>query len=166
MGLSLCPQLWYPQLIFPNNCCHHDTALLKKCHFTLTIKTILRYRYVYVSTSYFESILPYSKTVTKILIRKRRLTSLNRSFNILLYLSGLPSILLDGVAPILEISVWEDRAPTVEWHSRLSTSESQTSSPEQSTTVPSFRLNHWLPGGSTLPSRLWGQAVSPGYSWD
>lgn len=36
MGLSLCAQLWYPQLMFPNNCCHHDTVLLRKYHFTLT----------------------------------------------------------------------------------------------------------------------------------
>ena len=55
-----------------------------------------------------ENTLPYYKTLTKILIRKRRFTNLNTGFNILLCLNGLASILLEGVGPVMEISVLEE----------------------------------------------------------
>lgn len=55
-----------------------------------------------VFMSYSENISPYYKTL-KILIRKREFTNLKGSFNILLCLSGLPSIFLEVVDPILEI---------------------------------------------------------------
>lgn len=59
---------------------------------------------------------------------RKKFTNLKRTFNILLCLRGLPSILL-GVGLILEISVLEDRVLTVQQHLRLSKSESQSSSP-------------------------------------
>lgn len=74
---------------------------------------------------YSGNILLYYKTLTKIAVRKRRFTNLNRNFNILLCPDGRPSMYLEGVGPIQKIPVLEDWVLTTEWHLRLSTEESQ-----------------------------------------